>query len=196
MQAAARRVIEENRYLRTMLKQHGYTDADIDRSIQEGTSALPAVSNLEALFVKRVRPNQNQGSSSSAPMQSSAASSTQATPLMSGMQQLQGSDPLQASQVYPAPYSNIASAPMPHSSMSSHGLMYNDHSQWPPYASHDAAVNASTLSQNQYEGVPSIQSIKSEIGYGPQEEMDCQSTDAEYSMPDDQTYDAAKRYSR
>lgn len=54
MQAAARRVIEENRRLRIMLRQHGYTDAAVDQAVHDGVSQVSPVAGLEALFGQRM----------------------------------------------------------------------------------------------------------------------------------------------
>ncbi|QIW98959.1 hypothetical protein AMS68_004477 [Peltaster fructicola] len=180
MQAAARRVIEENRFLRTLLKQHGYTDPDIDRAIQEGTSSMPSVPNLEALFGQRKRPNTNYDSSSSSTgqMPHSAGSSSNPTPSMSAARHLQPTaDPSQMSHLYNTPYANPAvNASMAGSSMAQPGLMYGGQSQWTAYATSGVVPSSSARMHQQYDGMPSIQSIKLEVGYGPQEEIDAQST--------------------
>lgn len=132
----------------------------------------------------------------------SSSSSSSAIPLVVGAPPGQYSAGLAGAAILqPSLVEDVAMSPSSSTVTAQQSTPYGGAGQWPNiypqgYASQSSARtgDAINLTPSHHFGVPSLQSIKTEIGYDPQqEEIDSQSADAEYALSDEQ-YDMMKRY--
>lgn len=220
IQAAARRVVDENRRLRQLLKQQGLSDAEIDgmpAHMPENAQYPTAANALESMINQRRSCGPSDCRDSSAGRRSSCASSlstqqlqAQRLPLQQPQHVMPQRGALDAH--YASPVSSVTSGiPTPnnahfpasqsnsYSSTSTtnqptldYGMQYDDPFTWDAqYQTSQAATNNTSSC---YVAAGAIRDIRPDVGYELEHELGC-SDGRECSVPNTRVFSLMDRYS-